>query len=46
MPKIRPFKGEQLPIDELLPEAPTVPYKPVKRPYKIEALYKAKKPAS
>jgi hypothetical protein len=42
MPRIRPLKGEQLPLDELLPEAKTTAQKPVKKPFKIEPLYRSR----
>jgi hypothetical protein len=44
MPKIKPLQGEQLPLDELLPEAEITPQKPVKKPFKIQALYKTNHP--
>lgn len=34
MPKIKPLKGDQLPLDELLSETQTTPHKPIKKPYK------------
>ncbi len=40
MPKIKPLQGEQLPLDELLPEAETIAHKPVKKPFKVEPLYR------
>jgi hypothetical protein len=43
MPKKRPLQGEQLPLDELLPEAKTTPQKPIKKPFKIKPLYRRKK---
>jgi hypothetical protein len=43
MPKKRPPQGEQLPLDELLPEAKTIALKPIKKPFKISPLYRSKK---
>jgi hypothetical protein len=44
MPKIRPLQGDQLPIDELIPDAPkTIALKPIKKPFKISPLYRSKK---
>jgi hypothetical protein len=43
MPKIKPLQCEQLPIDELMPEAKTIALKPIKKPYKIRPLYRSKK---
>jgi hypothetical protein len=43
MPKIKPIQGDQLPLDELLPEAKTTPQKPVKKPFKIKPLYRVKR---
>lgn len=43
MPSIKPTKGDQLPIYELLPDVPTTPHKPMKKPFKIEPLYQIKK---
>ena len=40
MPKIKPLQGEQLALDGMLPDAPTTPYKPVKKSFKKQALYK------
>jgi hypothetical protein len=46
MPKIKLFQGDQLPIDELLPEAPTVLYKPIRKALKKEPLYRVMRPTS
>jgi hypothetical protein len=39
-------KHDQLPIDELLPEAPATAYKPIRKALKKEPLYRVMKPAS
>jgi len=51
MPKIKPLQGDQLPIDELLPEVDAIAtrhevfgHKPVKKPFKKRALYRVRKP--
>ncbi len=43
MPKIKPLQGDQLPLDELLPEAQTTAQKPAKKALKKQALYRVKK---
>jgi len=43
MPKIKPLQGDQLSIDELLPDAPAIAHKPAKKPFKKQALYKVRK---
>jgi len=40
MPKTKPLQGEQLPIDELLPEVDAIAHKPAKKPFKKRALYR------
>lgn len=40
MPKIKPLQGQQLALDELLPEAPAIKHKPGKKPFKKQALYR------
>jgi hypothetical protein len=42
MPKIKPLKGDQLPLDELLSEAKTIAQKPIQKPYKISPFYRGK----
>jgi hypothetical protein len=46
MPKTKPIQGDQLPIDELLPEAPAIDYKPVKKLLNKQPLYKVSKNGS
>jgi len=43
MPKTKPSQGNQLAIDELLPDAQTTPYKPPKKALKKEPLYRVRK---
>ncbi|WP_269452770.1 hypothetical protein [Phormidesmis priestleyi] len=43
MKRLKNIQGDQLPIDELLPDAQTTPHKPVKKPFKKQALYRVKK---
>jgi len=43
MPKIKPLQGEQLALDELLPEADAIDLKPPKKALKKEALYRVRK---
>jgi len=43
MPKTKPLQGDQLPIDELLPDATKTDYKPDKKPLKKRALYRVRK---
>ena len=42
-PKIKPLQGDQLPIDELLPEVDAIAHKPPKRALKKEPLYRVRK---
>jgi hypothetical protein len=37
------IQGDQLAIDELLPEAPAIEHKPVKKAFKKQALYRVRK---
>ena len=46
MPKIKPLQSDQLLINELLPDVQTTPYKPIRKHYKAEPLYRSKKPRS
>ncbi|KAM3113050.1 hypothetical protein [Phormidesmis sp. 146-33] len=41
--KRKKIEGDQLPIDELLPEAPAIDYKPVKKVLNKQPLYRVKK---
>jgi len=43
MPKIKPLQGDQLPIDELLPDAPQGAHNAVKKPFKKQALYQVRR---
>jgi len=43
MPKIKPIQGEQLALDGMLPNAAKTDHKPVKKPFKKQALYKVRK---
>jgi len=43
MPKITPLQGEQLSLDELLPDAKQTPHKSVKKVLKKQALYRVRK---
>jgi len=42
-PKIKPLQGDQLAIDELLPDAPKTNHKPAKKALKKRALYRVRK---
>jgi|GEM_PF-1502176 len=42
MPKIKPLQGEQLALDELLPDATKSDHKPPKKAFKKRALYRVK----
>ena len=42
-PKIKPLQGDQLAIDELLPEVDASQHKPVKKSLKKQALYRVRK---
>ena len=44
MKRVKKIEGDQLPIDELLPDAPAIEHKPPKKVVKREALYKVRKP--
>jgi len=44
MPKIKPLQGDQLAIDELLPEVDAIAHKPPKKAFKKRALYRVRKP--
>ena len=39
-PKMKPLQGDQLQIDELLPDVPASQHKPPKKPFKKRALYR------
>jgi hypothetical protein len=43
MPKIRPLQGDQLTLDEWLPEMKTIAHKPVKKALRKRPLYRVKK---
>jgi len=43
MKRLKKIEGDQLPIDELLPDAQTIDPKPVKRALKKQALYRVRK---
>jgi len=50
MPKTKPLQDDQLPLDELLPDAPAnatrhevFEHKPAKKPLKKQALYRTRK---
>jgi len=43
MKRLKKIEGDQLPIDELLPDAQTTPHKPPKRALKKEPLYRVRK---
>ena len=44
MKRLKKIEGDQLAIDELLPEVPAIAHKPVKKPFRKRALYKVSKP--
>jgi len=41
--KIKPLQSDQLPIDELMPDAPESEHKLIKKALKREALYRVRK---
>jgi len=43
MPKTKPIQGDQLALDELLPDAPKSNHKPIKKALKKQALYRTQK---
>ena len=43
MKRVKKIQGDQLPIDELLPEVDAIDPKPVKRALKKQALYRVRK---
>jgi len=43
MKRVKKIQGEQLPIDELLPEVDAIGHKPPKKAFKKRALYQIKK---
>jgi len=43
MPKTKPIQGDQLALDELLPDAPKSNHKPIKKAIRKQALYQIKK---
>ena len=44
MKRSKKIEGDQLPIDELLPEVDATEHKPVKKALKKRALYRVRKP--
>ena len=43
MKRSKKIQGDQLSIDELLPEVPAIAHKPVKKPFKKQALYQVRR---
>jgi len=43
MKRLKKIQGDQLPIDELLPEAQTIALKPIKKALKKLPLYRVRK---
>jgi|GEM_PF-574355 len=43
MKQLKKIQGDQLPIDELLPEVDAIGHKPVKKPLKKRPLYRVRK---
>lgn len=43
MKRLKKIQGEQLPIDELLPDATKSDHKPIKRALKKQPLYRVRK---
>lgn len=43
MKRTKKIQSDQLAIDELLPEVPAIAHKPIKKPFKKEALYRVRK---
>ena len=43
MKRLKKIEGDQLPIDELLPDAPKTNHKPIKKAIRKQALYQIKK---
>ena len=43
-PRMKPLQGDQLAIDELLPDATKSDHKPPKKAFKKRALYRVRKP--
>jgi len=44
MKRLRKIQGDQLAIDELIPDAPGIDQKPIEKPFKKRALYRVRKP--
>lgn len=44
MKRIKKIEGDQLAIEDLLPEVDAIAHKPVKKPFKKRALYRVRKP--
>ncbi|WP_269452760.1 hypothetical protein [Phormidesmis priestleyi] len=43
MKRLKKIEGNQLPIDELLPDAPKTNHKPIKKPFRKQPLYRVRK---
>jgi|GEM_PF-3379153 len=41
MKRLKKSEGDQLPIDELLPDAPAIGHKPIRKVLKKEPLYRS-----